>query len=146
MYCDVCNFADDTAPYVCDKNFEFVLTKLENHSDIAIKWFEDNYTKMNSDKCLVTNLSIHGLKLVMKKNWETKTVKLLGITIDSELKFDEHLNSPCLKENRKLSAVMRIRKLLDFNKTKMLFFGGNQYPGWHYVHERALRLVYNSYE
>ena len=35
-FCDVCNFADDTTPYVCDKNFEFVLTKLENHSDIAI--------------------------------------------------------------------------------------------------------------
>ena len=34
---DVCNFADDITPYVYDKNLEFALTKLENHSDIAIK-------------------------------------------------------------------------------------------------------------
>ena len=51
MLFDAWNFADDTTPYVCDKNLEFVLAKLENSSDIAIKWFEDNYMKMNSDKC-----------------------------------------------------------------------------------------------
>ena len=49
--CDVCNFADDTTPYICNKNLEFVLTKLENHSNIAIKWFEENYMKINSNKC-----------------------------------------------------------------------------------------------
>lgn len=48
---DVCNFADDTTPYVCDNNLELVLTKLENSSDIAIKRLEDNYIIMNSDKC-----------------------------------------------------------------------------------------------
>ena len=35
---------------------------------------------------------------------ETGTVKLLGVTIDNELKFDEHLNNVCVKANRKLSA------------------------------------------
>ena len=121
---DVCNFADDTTPYVCNKNLEYVLTKLEEHSDIAIKWFENNYMKMNSDKC---HLYISGhkfehlwAKIGNDKIWETKTVKLLGITIDNDLKFDEHLNNVCLKANRKLSALMRIRKYLDFNKTRIL--------------------------
>ena len=31
-------------PYACDKNFDF-------HSDNDIKWFENNYMKMNSHKC-----------------------------------------------------------------------------------------------
>ena len=35
LSCDACNFADVTTTYVCDKNLEFVRTKLENHSDIA---------------------------------------------------------------------------------------------------------------
>ena len=51
LSCDVCNFADDTTPYVCSKNLEFVLTKLEEHFNIAIEWFENNNLKMNSDKC-----------------------------------------------------------------------------------------------
>ena len=43
LSCDVWNFADDTTPYVCNKNLEYVLTKLEEHSDIAIKWFENEF-------------------------------------------------------------------------------------------------------
>ena len=51
LSCHVCNFADDTTPYVCNKNLEFVLLKLEEQYNIAINWFENNYMKMNSDKC-----------------------------------------------------------------------------------------------
>ena len=51
LSCNVCNFADDMTPYVRNKNLEFVLLKLEEQSNIAIKWFENNYRKMNSDKC-----------------------------------------------------------------------------------------------
>ena len=72
---------------------------------------------------LVTNLSIYGIKLVNDKGWETGTVKLLRRTIDNELKFDEHIKHVCLKANRKLSALMRIRRFLEFNKTRMLFKG-----------------------
>ena len=39
--------------HFCDKNLELVLTEIENHSDIAIKWFENDYMKMNSDKCRI---------------------------------------------------------------------------------------------
>ena len=116
MYYDVCNFADGTTPFVYDKDLQFILTKLENHSDIAIKWFENNYMKMNSDKC---HLFISGhkfehlwVKISNDKIWETRTVKILGITIDNKLKFDEHLHNVCLKANRKLSALMRIKKFL----------------------------------
>ena len=37
LFCDVCNFADDTIPYICDKNLAFVLAKLEEKSNIAMK-------------------------------------------------------------------------------------------------------------
>ena len=109
---DVCNFADDTTAYICEKNLELVLTKLESHSDIAIKWFEDNYMKTKTDKC---HLFISGHKFEYlwaeidnDKIWEKATVKLLGRTIDNELKVDEHLQNVCLNVNRKLSALMRI--------------------------------------
>ena len=47
---DVCNFVDLT-PYIYSKNLDFVLTKLEEHSIMAMEWFENNYMKINSDKC-----------------------------------------------------------------------------------------------
>ena len=51
LFCDASNFADDTTSYVRDKNLAFVLAKLEENSNIAMKWFENNYMKMNSGKC-----------------------------------------------------------------------------------------------
>ena len=33
---DICNSADDTAPYVCDSNLKSVLEKLEHNSELAI--------------------------------------------------------------------------------------------------------------
>ena len=91
---------------------------------IAVEWFENNYIKMNSDKChlfILGNKFEHlWTKIGNSRIWEGRTVKLLGITIDNELKFDEHLSNACLKANRKLSALMRIRKYLDFKKIGIL--------------------------
>ena len=61
-----------------------------------------------------TNLNIYGLKY--NRIRENRTGKLLGITIDNELKFDEHLSNACLKANRKLSVLTRIRKYLVLRK------------------------------
>ena len=47
--CNVCNFADDTTPFICNKILDFVLNELERTSNIAIDWFENNYMKMKSD-------------------------------------------------------------------------------------------------
>ena len=44
-------------------------------------------------------------------------VKLLGVIIDSKLKFDEHVKSLCLKANRNSIALSRVAKIND--KTKM---------------------------
>ena len=93
--CDVCNYADDTTPFVCDESLENVVAKLEHDSEVAISWFESNYMKLNTDKC---HLLMAGNKyeqmwvqLGEKKIWEHKTVKLLGVIIDSQLKFDSHV-------------------------------------------------------
>ena len=50
LRCVVCNFSDNTAPYVYGNDLDFYLTELKEHSMIAIEWFETNYMKMNSDK------------------------------------------------------------------------------------------------
>ena len=36
---DVCNFDNNTTPFMCHKNLAKLLEKLE----LAINWFEDNY-------------------------------------------------------------------------------------------------------
>ena len=153
--------------YFCGKNLDFVLTKLDEHSIMAIEWFENNYMKMNSVKC---HLFISGnkfehlcAKIGNDRIWENRTDKLLGITIDNELKFDEYLSNVCLKAYRKLSSLTRLRKYLDFKKIRILFKGFSKAQfkycplTWmfysrctnrriNYLHERALRSIYEDYE
>ena len=79
---EVCNFADDTTPFVCDLELNTALDKLEE-----INWFEINYMKLNSGKCHLLVSGHHYEEMFVNigkdKIWESKSVKLLGITIKS---------------------------------------------------------------
>ena len=56
---DICNFADDTTPFVCELDLEVAKGKLENNSAIALAWFNCNYMKLNSDKCHLIFSGLH---------------------------------------------------------------------------------------
>ena len=120
----ICKFADDTTTYISDKTLENVLKSLEKISMHAIRWSENNYMKLNTDKChlIVSSYEHVQVRASIGKDliWESNDVKLLGITIDRDLKFDKHVLKLCSKSNQKLSALPRMAKLLSFNKRRTL--------------------------
>ena len=71
LHCNISNFADDTKPYVCDKNLNFVMRELEQQSNIPLKglkiiiwkWMPVNVVSLSQG----TNMNIYGLKQVMIK-------------------------------------------------------------------------------
>ena len=162
---DICNFEDETTPYVCDSNLKTVRETLEHNSELAIVWFDMNYMKLNTDKC---HLLISGnkneqmwAKLDRDIFWESNDVKFLGITLDNNLKVDKHVSNICSKANKKLSTLTRVAKFLPFKKSRILFkaLTESQFKYcplvWMYhgrqiddkinkLHERALRIVYND--
>ena len=127
------------------------------------KWFSDNQMKGNTDKChllLSKNESseIHiGDSIIESSTCE----KLLGIKIDSKLRFDDHIQDLCNKANRKLRALARATPYMNLQKRKVLmnaFFNAqfNYCPLiWmlhsrqnnnkiKHLHERCLRLIHND--
>ena len=81
--------------------------------------------KLNTDKChLIVSSYKHEqiwAKIGNDKIWEYSDVKLLGVTIDNELKFDKHVSKICSKASRKLSVLARMSKLLLFEKRRVIF-------------------------
>ena len=91
---------------------------------------------------------------------ESNDVKLLGVTVDRDLKFDKHVLKLCTKANQKLSALSRMANLLSFNKrTLFKAFVESQFKYcpivWRFhrqctnnkinmLHERAFRIVYDD--
>ena len=96
------------------------------------------------------------------KIWEKSKVKLLGVTIDNKLKFDDHVYNICLKSGRKLSVLTILTKVLPSERKRILVkaFVESQFKycplTWMFhrrkynnkinrIHERALMIVYNDY-
>ena len=115
----VCNFADDTTFYVCDKDFNILINRLEHDTSLAVEGFENNFMKLNQGKChlLVSGRKHESVwaKIGKTKIWESNIQKLLGVVIDRNLNFDL-----CKKTGRKLSVLARLSNYMSFEKIKIL--------------------------
>ena len=102
------------------------------------------------------------VKVGDNKTWEKSLVKLLGVTIGNELKFDKYVAEICAKANRKSSALLRLSKFLCLDKRRALFkslieaqfkyclltwmlCSRNSNKKINRLHETALRLAYDNY-
>ena len=62
----VCNFGDDTIFYVCHKDLNNFISRLEHDTTVAVEWFENNLMKLNPDKCHLL-VSGHSIELFGRK-------------------------------------------------------------------------------
>ena len=94
---EICNFADDTTIYTNGNNIENVILSLEKDLFNTLNWFRVNHMAANPGKFQVIFLEKREQpKLILEINDITipltDKVKLLGVTIDSQLKFDDLIN------------------------------------------------------
>ena len=123
----VCNFVDDTTFYACGKNLNTLINRFE-HTALAVEWFENNFMKLNQDRC---HLLVSGhkhetvwAKIGKRKILESNKQKLLGVIIDRNLNFDEYVFDLYKKAGRKLSilamVLARLSNYICFEKRKIL--------------------------
>ena len=104
-------------------NYEELLDALYFDSQILLKWFDTNYFKLNADKCklLVSNkeedfsLDIAGDTVKCERS-----AKLLGIKIDNQLTFNEHISRICKTVSLKLHALARVSYFTSQDKLRLL--------------------------
>ena len=168
QHSQVCNFADDNTIYACGQSLDSVVSNIEKDMKIAIDWYQDNEMVANPEKFQLMFLGLKGdLKLCIDINGNvvqmTDSVKLLGITIDSKLNFNEHVKSICKKTSNKVRAFSRIAPNLEYEKSTILynsfilsnfnycpliwmFCGKTSNDDINRLHKRALRVLLDDYE
>ena len=122
---DICNYADDTTIYSCDRSLDDITHKPENDCNVALRWYADNFMKLNADTCHLLVLGQICDDPVTVKIGNTDFVnsseeKLLGVHIDSKLSFDHHVSKLCQNASNKLNALARISPYMDQNKLRTL--------------------------
>ena len=161
---DIANYADDNSPYACDLDMDAVILQLEKDSKVLLEWVSNNDLKANPDKFHLLlsdpnpNLSVEVDRFTIPNS---KYEKLLGVTIDNKLTFNQHVTGLCKKASQKLHALARVSQYMNIEKRKVIMraFINAQFGYcplvWMFhnrtlnnrinkIHERALRIVYND--
>ena len=120
---DICNFANDNTIYSCTKSVNFVIENLQYDLKIALKWFEDKQMMANPGKfqfMILSKNTINKSFVIDNKTIESsKSVKLLGLTIDNKLNFGIHINSICKVASAKIKGLGRIRNRSSLLQAKI---------------------------
>ena len=95
----IANYADDSTPHAISNVIHTLLDILKKNTEILMQWFNENYMKSNNDKChlLITSPDDVSIKIGCNELGNEKQVKLLGVTIDHKLNFNEHVSNLCKK-------------------------------------------------
>ena len=169
LFCNetnIANYADDNSPFSCCNDIESVISQLQKDSETLLTWFDNNRLKANPDKFHLIlserNTEQDFIQIQQFKILNSSCKKLLGITIDNKLSFDEHVTSLCSKASQKLHALIRVARFMTLHqkRTIMRAFINSQFGYcpivWMFynrklnnrinrIHERALRTVYNDH-
>ena len=151
---------DDTTPYSCAQDISSVISELQRITKKFFDWCRNNHMKANPEKChvILSSNTQREIRFANASIASSPSEKLLGITLDSELKFEEHINKICNIVNKKLNALHRIVSHMIWDKRKMLLraFIQSQFSYcpliWMFhsrtlinkinrLHEKALRIV-----
>lgn len=162
------NYADDNTLSYSDTDINKVVEILEQESLNLIHWFSHNQMKANPDKFQALAIGLKTAKqnisfdLDGNKIMCDDEVKLLGVTIDSQMKFNTHISNIVKKASRQLNVLKRIGKNLtklgkltiyfsfimcNFNYCPVVwhFCGENNTKKIEKIQKRSLRFIFDDY-
>ena len=164
---DISMYADDHQIFSSDHSIGRVEEKLLHDGSKITKWYEENLLQVNIKKyqsmvlgerngTVEMNMQIGGVKIE-----QSHSIKLLGVNIDSDLNFSNHIREVCIKSSQQIGVLTRLRNLIP-TPAKLQLFKAAILPHltycstvWHFcrasdrrklerLQERALRTVFNS--
>ena len=119
LNCNLSMYADDHQLYIAKETRTDVQNAINNNMVDVCKWYGDNFLHANPDKYQVLTISTAKTKI---KDIEVKvdgvdiehstSISLLGVTIDDQLSFSEHISNACRKASQKIGVLVRLRNLI----------------------------------
>ena len=119
--------------------------------------------KANADKChlLITTDEEKNISIGGEKIQNSKSEKLLGVTIDNKLSFTEHVHKICDKASQMLNVLIQLASFMSFDKQRLImkvvvnsqfgccsliwvFHNRTLNNRINRIHEQALRIVHHD--
>lgn len=161
--CQLSAYADDHQLYYVHEDPEQVAKGINKEGKETSGWYSDNFLVGNLSKYQAMIISKNSQQLEVKIDSNTvkstEELELLGVVIDRDLSFTEHISASGKKASMRVGVLMRMRKLISV-EAKLRIYKAAILPyltycglAWHFckssdgrklerVHERGLRAVY----
>ena len=126
-------FADDTTLYFASENINSLFKILNSELRKLDEWFRANKLSLNVKKTKYSlfhkpkskdslplklpDIAINNIKLQRENN-----VKFLGVIINENLDWNEHIKTIENKISKSIGILYRIRQFLDIHSLKLLYF------------------------
>ena len=131
------------------KSLDDLLITLKKESELVVKWFRENNMIVNPIKFQEMvlqkqdkNSQTNSLNIDNKIIEITKSVKLHGITSDSELRFDEHISNLFNKASMQLNAINRLQRYMGPQELKAIIKSFSYCPVvWHFCSCKFSRKI-----
>lgn len=166
--CGIFNYADDNTLDKEGQTLEGALQGLQEAAYKSLDWFEHNEMQANASKFQFSMLTRRILDAVVTLDLNDVTlvsedlVKLLGVKIDRNLTFHQHISDLCRRASFRLSALFRFQDMIDHDSKIVVFeafiISNFLYCPivWHFcgvtnrkkiekIQENALRFIYKDY-
>ena len=163
----LCNYAEGNTQFSCKKTFDQVINNLQTDFRTLKVWFYDSFLVLDPKKCYFmtlgngNNLCDFSCDDIIIKN--SLSEEILGLTIDNNLDFSDHISNICKTANQKLNALLRVSANMNSDKCTLLLnsFIKSQFSYcpliWMFCNRKSmkkvdkiqklyLRLMTNNYE
>ena len=125
-------FADDNSIHTNHPKVTVLNNYLQQNIDKLIQWTELNHMRLNESKTKCMNITTRQKRQNMSKNSfsvsvsgakieEVQSHKVLGIMIDNNLSWSQHLSFLCKKVSQKIFQLSKIKHFLNLHSRKLFF-------------------------
>ena len=118
-------YADDTTAYLSDVSPTIPEFSFDKHLQTLSSWFESNFLTVNSTKTQALSVGpcdCHCSLFLKNARIEfLQSIKILGVTLDKDLSYKEHISDQLKKAYAKASALRTIRRFLPLDAMIKLY-------------------------
>ena len=122
-------FADDTSVFYSHKCLNTLVNTLNSELAKISTWFKCNKLSLNIDKTCFINFNTSQSQLIIPNNiiidniplTEKKSTKFLGVTIDSNLNWNDHTNNLLTSISKGIGILRRLKYLVTEKALIMLY-------------------------
>ncbi len=116
-YCVLYNYADDNTASHSSEDVDELVCEVESELRNILKCFKTNCLGVNPDKLqfIILGKDASNVKHYIEDRtiYLSNDVKVLGVTIDKDLKFYEHVYDICCKAARQINVLSKLLSVLD---------------------------------